>query len=156
MQGWQPRRHLWSDCLEKMWEPRRLTTLWASTACYRDSFTYLLHGIFLQIFYEILRFKISYIHQFLARWSVSKKIIEVCSRSHINTSYTALMRNSIWIRLFRISAGSPGIITEGLLGFTQALQWNVRMLHRLNHHRIFPNASLCNIQVHLSCHHSNP
>jgi hypothetical protein len=21
-----------------MWEPRRLTTLWASTACYRDSF----------------------------------------------------------------------------------------------------------------------
>jgi hypothetical protein len=22
-----------------MWEPRRLTTLWASTACYRDSFT---------------------------------------------------------------------------------------------------------------------
>jgi hypothetical protein len=25
-----------------MWEPRRLTTLWASTACYRDSFTFLL------------------------------------------------------------------------------------------------------------------
>jgi hypothetical protein len=25
---------------EKMWEPRRLTTLWASTACYRDSFTF--------------------------------------------------------------------------------------------------------------------
>jgi hypothetical protein len=24
-----------------MWEPRRLTTLWASTACYRDSFTFL-------------------------------------------------------------------------------------------------------------------
>jgi hypothetical protein len=24
----------------KMWEPRRLTTLWAWTACYRDSFTY--------------------------------------------------------------------------------------------------------------------
>jgi hypothetical protein len=26
----------------KMWEPRRLTTLWASTACYRDSFTFYL------------------------------------------------------------------------------------------------------------------
>jgi hypothetical protein len=38
---WQPYRHLWADCLEKMWEPRRLTTLWASTACYRDSFTFL-------------------------------------------------------------------------------------------------------------------
>jgi hypothetical protein len=24
-----------------MWEPRRLTALWASTACYRDSFTFL-------------------------------------------------------------------------------------------------------------------
>jgi hypothetical protein len=23
-----------------MWEPRRLTTIWASTACYRDSFTF--------------------------------------------------------------------------------------------------------------------
>jgi hypothetical protein len=26
-----------------MWEPRRLTTLWASTACYRDSFFILLY-----------------------------------------------------------------------------------------------------------------
>jgi hypothetical protein len=25
----------------KMWEPRRLTTLWAFTACYRDSFIFL-------------------------------------------------------------------------------------------------------------------
>jgi hypothetical protein len=24
----------------KIWEPRRLTTLWASTACYRDKFTF--------------------------------------------------------------------------------------------------------------------
>jgi hypothetical protein len=23
-----------------MWEPRRLTTLWVSTACYRESFTF--------------------------------------------------------------------------------------------------------------------
>jgi hypothetical protein len=26
--------------VKKMWEPRRLTTLWATTACYRDSFTF--------------------------------------------------------------------------------------------------------------------
>jgi hypothetical protein len=26
----------------KMWEPQRLTNLWAFTACYRDSFLYLL------------------------------------------------------------------------------------------------------------------
>jgi hypothetical protein len=25
-----------------MWEPRRLTTLWASTACYRENFTFIL------------------------------------------------------------------------------------------------------------------
>jgi hypothetical protein len=29
--------HLWADCLEKMWEPRRLTTRWSSTVSYRDS-----------------------------------------------------------------------------------------------------------------------
>jgi hypothetical protein len=27
--------------VQKMWEPRRLTTLWASMACYRDSFSFL-------------------------------------------------------------------------------------------------------------------
>jgi hypothetical protein len=26
--------------LDTMWEPRRLTTLWAFTACYRDNFTF--------------------------------------------------------------------------------------------------------------------
>jgi hypothetical protein len=30
-----------------MWEPRRLTTLWASTACYRDSFTFINHDYWL-------------------------------------------------------------------------------------------------------------
>jgi hypothetical protein len=29
-----------------MWEPRRLKTLLVSTACYRDSFTFLLHVSF--------------------------------------------------------------------------------------------------------------
>jgi hypothetical protein len=28
----------------KMWDPQRLTTLWAFTASYRDSFTLLLHN----------------------------------------------------------------------------------------------------------------
>jgi hypothetical protein len=30
-----------------MWEPRRLTTLWALTACYRDNFTFLALNIYL-------------------------------------------------------------------------------------------------------------
>jgi hypothetical protein len=29
-----------------MWEPRRLTTLWASMACYRDSFTFFFFTFF--------------------------------------------------------------------------------------------------------------
>jgi hypothetical protein len=29
----------------KMWEPQHLTTLWASTACYRDTFTFLYRTI---------------------------------------------------------------------------------------------------------------
>jgi hypothetical protein len=27
--------------VKKMWDPRRLTTLWTSTACYRDNFTFI-------------------------------------------------------------------------------------------------------------------
>jgi hypothetical protein len=42
-EGWPVRKadNLTAICeptVWKMWEPRRLTTLWASTACYRDSF----------------------------------------------------------------------------------------------------------------------
>jgi hypothetical protein len=33
----------------KMWEPRRLTAVWASTACYRDSFT-LRHALNMQLY----------------------------------------------------------------------------------------------------------
>jgi hypothetical protein len=30
---------IYEPIVQKMWEPRRFTTLWASKACYRDSFT---------------------------------------------------------------------------------------------------------------------
>jgi hypothetical protein len=40
----QPDRHLWADRLENV-EPRRLTTLWASTSCYRDSFTFFFNAV---------------------------------------------------------------------------------------------------------------
>jgi hypothetical protein len=36
--SWQLHRHLWAHSLEKIWEPRRLTTLWTFRACYRDNF----------------------------------------------------------------------------------------------------------------------
>jgi hypothetical protein len=45
--GWSTRK---TDNLnaiyEPMWEPRRLITLWAFTACYRDNFTFFLPFLF--------------------------------------------------------------------------------------------------------------
>jgi hypothetical protein len=43
--GWRAREaeNLTSICeptVWKMWEPRRLTSLWASPTCYRDSFAF--------------------------------------------------------------------------------------------------------------------
>jgi hypothetical protein len=32
--------NIYETICRKMWEPPRLTNLWASTACYRDSFTF--------------------------------------------------------------------------------------------------------------------
>jgi hypothetical protein len=41
---------IYEQTVYKLWEPQRLTTLWASTACYRDTFTlYLLSDIVLEI-----------------------------------------------------------------------------------------------------------
>jgi hypothetical protein len=34
---------LYEPIAHKMWEPRRLTTVWASTACHRDSFTFVFY-----------------------------------------------------------------------------------------------------------------
>jgi hypothetical protein len=31
---------IYGPIVQKMWKPRRLTTLWAFTACYRDNFTF--------------------------------------------------------------------------------------------------------------------
>jgi hypothetical protein len=39
---------IYEPIIYKMWEPRRLTTLWASTACYRDSFTFYIY-VYVQV-----------------------------------------------------------------------------------------------------------
>jgi hypothetical protein len=43
--GWPARKAdnltaIYEPTVQKMWEPRRLTILWASMACYRNSFTF--------------------------------------------------------------------------------------------------------------------
>jgi hypothetical protein len=57
----------------KMWEPRRLTTLWSFTACYRDSFTF----TFIQV------------HLFVLKWGLliderrgPTFVARVCPHSH--------------------------------------------------------------------------
>jgi hypothetical protein len=49
--------------LQKIWEPRRLTTLWASSACYRDNFTFLHVGLYCAMTVYIYR---------VSGWKVSK------------------------------------------------------------------------------------
>jgi hypothetical protein len=47
-----------------MWEPQRLTTLWACTACYRNSFTFLLPR----------KARYMYICSYLRSWALPKKL----------------------------------------------------------------------------------
>jgi hypothetical protein len=61
----------------KMWEPRRLTTLWAFMACYRDSFTFLY--IERQIFSNSVEYNIN---------STVKKIIVFCDVTPCSQIYT--------------------------------------------------------------------
>jgi hypothetical protein len=39
---------IYEPIVEKMWEPRRITTPWAPTACYRDSVTFTLQLFHMQ------------------------------------------------------------------------------------------------------------
>jgi hypothetical protein len=78
-----------------MWEPRRLTTLWASTSCYRNSFTLLfpiwLRGAVLEvlIFRSPLQFRfrrrnkftlseISTLCLIVDRWGFILKVLPIC------------------------------------------------------------------------------
>jgi hypothetical protein len=47
---------IYEPIVEKMWEPQHLTTLWASTACYRDTFILLYYYfvlLFCELFYDV-------------------------------------------------------------------------------------------------------
>jgi hypothetical protein len=47
--------NLTANCLGKMWEPRRLTTLLAFTACYTDSFTFFIHTLHRSHYWQIVK-----------------------------------------------------------------------------------------------------
>jgi hypothetical protein len=95
--GWRVRltlRHLWADCLEKMWKPRRLTTLRAFMACYRDSFTFTLcntpncyhmnnHVNFTDELWKLTQgwHKIFFSFLCYVNWHMTKKI-SVCEHKH--------------------------------------------------------------------------
>jgi hypothetical protein len=51
-----------------MWEPRRLTTLWASTACHRDSFTFtFLVVVVVDTFEDVFRSAVHFFRETMAR-----------------------------------------------------------------------------------------
>jgi hypothetical protein len=66
--GWPGRKAditaICKPIVQKMWEPRRLTTLRTSTACYRDSFTFFtvldVENIFSRYLYKRIRKGIRY------------------------------------------------------------------------------------------------
>jgi hypothetical protein len=56
-----------------MWDPRRLTTLWALTACYRDSFTFY-SSHFYNTRYMLRPFNPSWFHHYNGIWWTSQTI----------------------------------------------------------------------------------
>jgi hypothetical protein len=62
----------------KMWEPHRLTTLWASTTCYRDNFTFtflLLDPITAHQIHRIQRDSLLGLYQWRRNWLNNKAVI---------------------------------------------------------------------------------
>jgi hypothetical protein len=86
-----------------MWEPRRLTTLWASAACYRDSCTFTLTAAPLFL------------------WGSSLTGGRVCPMSAVH------------IGVPLDSAETPTNLSEEFHGFPQCLQANSREVPELEH-----------------------
>jgi hypothetical protein len=75
-----------------MWEPRRLTTLWASRGCYRVSFT----------FYRAM----------VSRWIVKNYSVEIFRARHFTRSWSVSPRPTKYMLiLFRSWDSSVGIAT---------------------------------------------
>jgi hypothetical protein len=59
-----------------MWEPRRLTTLWAFTASYKDSFTFFLNMLVTSLITFIFFLKICYEYQHVVIYLIfSEKLL---------------------------------------------------------------------------------
>jgi hypothetical protein len=65
--------------VKKMWEPRRLTTLWASTTCYSDSFTFTL--LYMVQFLIAEKQLVIYIHSVILRRS---NVCKECKNLFLN------------------------------------------------------------------------
>jgi hypothetical protein len=117
----------------KMWEHRRLTTLWAFTACYRDSFTFYLFKlgtyckdlptVFTEFFfwfcftYCIRIWKQGYWIVLLTRHSWLRSHRTVWSSGE----HSCFLFEGSWVQ---ISTRKPDILTEDACGFPQYTQAN--------------------------------
>jgi hypothetical protein len=115
----------------RMWEPRRLTALWASTACYRDtspksSFSWAMQGTDRRVL------SVEYT-QFLSglfmNGSRKSKRADWCSGN-------ALQFYSGGLGI--ISFGTPAILTEHFRGLSQSLHKNDELVLRLAPTASFP------------------
>jgi hypothetical protein len=90
-----------------MWEPRRLSTLWASMACNRDSFTFLHLYLFIYIYFAM--------KENLLFWKRSSTFLQNISR--ILRNYTALRpcNNIAYIhRLGNLGSHTPAVLLRML------------------------------------------
>jgi hypothetical protein len=77
-----------------MWEPRCLTTLWDSTACYRDSFTFFLQLIWLM---TILTIPVISLDQYK-----TIEILSICGTGHCFAAtyinrFKSMTNRTVWI-----------------------------------------------------------
>jgi hypothetical protein len=98
-----------------MWEPRRLTTLWVSTACYSDSFTF--------TFYILMKVEIG-----------QRSLLHLCSLLRLETfpKMNALGRGMgggnrwhFWTVVFRLSSLFDTL--AGTRGYTLTLTQSLKL-----------------------------
>jgi hypothetical protein len=79
-----------------MWDPQRLTTLWAFTACYRDSFTYLLISSPAQSLHQYLLMILLWAHGYTR---TSLRNLAIVKRQHFTFLEYHFLSN-VWNKIF--------------------------------------------------------
>jgi hypothetical protein len=83
---------IWKPIVYKTWETRRLTNLWASTACYRDTFIFCtFHLFYLKKTFSRLD-SVSVVGERLFRWAPSKELVSISGEVTSSIGWAQLNR----------------------------------------------------------------